>query len=107
MPAHSSTQNPSTPSSTAVQVAAQLGSTGNEQPPAKKNKLPPVELRDEELIIVQQWTDVYREQKGKKARQDLLSENILPLLRKVNSTMREADWKERKSVGTLSALQCP
>jgi hypothetical protein len=69
-------------------------------------KPPSLELRDDEMAVIVQWTEPYQTAKNKQERKSLLSDKILPLLRKENTMLTDSEWKLRKSVRMLSVTRC-
>jgi len=67
-------------------------------PKPKKAPLPPLELTEEEMAVVNKWTSAYEKTIASKDQLRMLSEQILPCLTPLNRHLSEDAWRIRKSV---------
>jgi len=63
-------------------------------------------LRNEEMEVILAFVDLYKAATQPKDRHLLLSEQVLPLIRKLNRNMNDAEWKLQKAVCVVILLRC-
>ena len=71
-------------------------------PKPKKAPLPPLELTEEEMAVIDKWTSAYEKTIASKDRLRMLSEQILPRLTPLNRHLSEDAWRLHKSVSTFN-----
>jgi hypothetical protein len=71
-------------------------------PKPKKALLPPLQLTEAEMAVINKWTGAYEKTVTSKDRLKMLGKQILPRLAPLNTHLTKDAWRVRKSVSALN-----